>query len=358
MPEPVKSHSTKNEKYHLPEPLTNLPFKIATTSFIYPDQIVPNVIKLGAMFDEIELLLFESKPFIPDNQAIKSKTGISRGMGSQCIKSKPIEVLPSSEDIRQLASLSKSLSVTYNIHLPVDISLTDRSKTVRRSAIETIKRVVELCAPLNPTTHTLHVELDIKNLNSKAPSNTSVKPCNSNKLNQWRSRAAESLEILSSSLYDPSIISIETLDYPFEYIGDIVESCGMSICIDAGHLIRNGYKNTFYSGSDGESSDLYIVDEYNIEKLFGKYKTRIPLIHLHGVDFSSDISSPVSPVAPKDHQSLDKTPIKMLAPTMNLLREFNGVVSLELFNYQHLFASLTFLNNFFMNKNLIKSSKV
>ena len=36
------------------------PFKICTTSFIYPDHYIPNVKMLGPFVDEIELLVFES----------------------------------------------------------------------------------------------------------------------------------------------------------------------------------------------------------------------------------------------------------------------------------------------------------
>jgi hypothetical protein len=37
-------------------------FRLGTTSFIVPDHIIPNVMKLGYFFDEIELLVFESDP--------------------------------------------------------------------------------------------------------------------------------------------------------------------------------------------------------------------------------------------------------------------------------------------------------
>ncbi|MBF0203438.1 MAG: TIM barrel protein, partial [Desulfamplus sp.] len=289
-----------------PESIKIFPFKLATTSFIYPDRIVPNVIKLGSFFDEIELLIFESRPFIP-------KGDINGTLNSD----KAINVLPSSKEIKQLSDLSQNLDVTYNIHLPVDVSLTDKSKSKRHVAIDTIKRVIELCAPLNPSTHTLHLEFNIDFPDYFAVQGVLIQDgqsCNncgkaayvhqefqSNKnlsnaayvrqgylnrwdeleqdyLHRWRDLAGESLEKLSSFLSDPSIISIETLNYPFKYIDDIIEACGMSVCIDAGHLIRYGY---------------------SIEEVFQKHKTRIPLIHLHGVDFSSNI--------PKDHQAIDKT---------------------------------------------------
>ena len=38
------------------------PFKIGTTSYIYPDGYIPNVEALAPYLEEIELLLFESSP--------------------------------------------------------------------------------------------------------------------------------------------------------------------------------------------------------------------------------------------------------------------------------------------------------
>ena len=36
------------------------PFKLGTTSYIYPAPILPNVMRLAPFLDEIELVLFES----------------------------------------------------------------------------------------------------------------------------------------------------------------------------------------------------------------------------------------------------------------------------------------------------------
>ena len=49
-------------------------FKLGTTSFIFPDHIIPNVRKLGAFFDEIELLVFESQPedVLPSNEDVQT----------------------------------------------------------------------------------------------------------------------------------------------------------------------------------------------------------------------------------------------------------------------------------------------
>jgi len=106
------------------------PFKIGTTSFIYPDLYVPNVKMLGPFVDEIELLLFESAPVA--------------------------SLLPKAV-ITDLMHLSQDLQVTYNIHLPTDISISDPAPALQDKAVDTLVRILERMAPLAPSSHTLHV---------------------------------------------------------------------------------------------------------------------------------------------------------------------------------------------------------
>jgi len=257
------------------------PFKLGTTSFIYPDNIIPNVKKLGKNFDEIELLVFESIPK---------------------------KVLPSKDEIKELAYLGKALDITYNIHLPTDISFTDALPEKRKKAVDTIKKVMEMCEPLNPTTHTLHLNFTPPN------AETGAETC-SEGIKKWQNRVEESLELFVSSGVNSIDVSIETLDYPFEYLDNIIEEYGLSVCIDAGHLIK--YK-------------------FDIISIFKRYKTRTPLIHLHGVDFST--------YPPRDHVSLDKTSDELMKNTIKVLKEFTGTISLEVFSYENLLKSLSWLN--------------
>ncbi len=249
-------------------------FKLGTTSFIYPDEIIPNVKKLGPVFDEIELLIFESMPS---------------------------DVLPSAQDVKELVNLSKEFDLTYNIHLPVDVSLTDVSKLNRDKAVETIIRVIDLVRPLKPTTHTLHLEYQDFGYDD-----------------YWFKRGYDALGELVISMDHPEIISIETLDYPFKSIESIVDEYGLSVCIDAGHLIKYGF---------------------NIKTLFEKYHDKIPLIHLHGVDFSK--------IPPMDHVSLNKIPVDKFSDTLDILKKYHGVVSLEVFNKENLISSLACLEKLF-----------
>ncbi|MCP4720599.1 MAG: hypothetical protein GY860_14185 [Desulfobacteraceae bacterium] len=128
--------------------------------------------KLGHRFDEIKLLVFESQ--FPD-------------------------VLSEKEEIDELYHLSKEFNLTYNINLPTNVSLTDPAGGKRALAIATVKRVMELCQVLNPTTHTLHLDYH----GDHDPGESGVK--------RWRDRVFESLEKLIESGVDAKSISIETL---------------------------------------------------------------------------------------------------------------------------------------------------
>ena len=253
-------------------------FRLATTSFIYPDRIVPNVEKLGPFFDEIELLIFES---IPE------------------------QVLPTGEEIRTLAAYKERFDLTFNVHLPLDISLTDPSAEKRKAAAETIVRIMELCSPLTPSTYTLHLDF---HGSEKEPAD----------IDNFRQSASESLNRLAGSIPDPGLVSVETLDYPFSYADPLVEAYDLSVCADLGHLVKYGY---------------------GVRDFFERWAPRIAIVHLHGVDFSTN--------PPKDHVSLDRLPDPAAREIMDILSQFTGVVSLEVFNRDHLDASLEFLSHHF-----------
>jgi sugar phosphate isomerase/epimerase len=259
-------------------PLPDRPFRLGTTSFIYPDHIIPNVRKIGPFFDEIELLVFES---MPDG------------------------VLPSREEIRELAQLSGEMDLSYNIHLPTDISLTNISDDQQARAADTLLSVVELFAPLNPTTHTLHLSMDKA---MRIPKDLSV----------WQERARRGLERLVPQLDDPGSISLETLWYPPVSLQPLVMDFDLSLCLDAGHHFKYGH-------------DLRTTVD-----LFSK---KIPVVHLHGVDFSGPV--------PRDHIGLNLLPEALFAMTTEWLSTYEGVVSLEVFNLENLNSSLARLATVF-----------
>lgn len=172
------------------------PFRLATTSYIYPDHLVPNVARLAPFFDEIELVLFES-----------------RGQDN----------LPDGKQIQGLRDLRLKQGIDFNIHLPIDLYLGDEDEKVRTSGLSTIKKIVETTLCLNPSVYTLHFELR----------NQAV-------LEDWQRRLVQSMEEVQGWSLDSKRIAIETLGYPFEWIEEIVRHFGFSICLDIGHILISG----------------------------------------------------------------------------------------------------------------------
>ena len=248
------------------------PFKICTTSFIYPDHYIPNVKMLGPYLDEIELLLFESQG---------------------------TDVLPTRKVITELCRLAAEFDLSYNVHLPTDISISDLNLDRQRDAVETMVRVIERVQPLGPSALILHVPYVEESLKE-------------DNVRNWQDRVYKNLEQIITAVENRRIIAIETLDYPLEMLEDIIVGLDLSICLDLGHLM---------------------VYDYDLIKVFDKYCFKTSVLHLHGVEND------------RDHTTLDRLSEKSASTVMGVLRRFTGVVSIEVFSFENLDSSLKFLES-------------
>jgi sugar phosphate isomerase/epimerase len=244
------------------------PFKICTTSFIYPDMYASNVAMLGPYLDEIELLFFDSTYD-----------------GS----------LPSTAQIDELSGLFKKFELTCNVHLPLDISLGDSNTPKRLLAVETVKHIIRLTAPLNPSTYTVHFTYEEKNRTQTD-------------IGLWQKRIMISFDQILTENVTPEKFSVENLvEYPFEWVDDIIAYTGLHTCIDIGHFLER--------------------DE-DFETAFYKYASTTDILHIYGVKDH------------KDHLSLDCLPKKSVNSLTGILRDFSGIVSVEVFSYDKLRTSL------------------
>ena len=250
------------------------PFKLATTSFIYPDKYGPNVDLLGPFLDEIEILFFESP--------------------GQNVSELILEM-------QNLEKLGMKHSMSYNIHLPLDVSVSATDSTSRHKAVDEIQKVFTLTSNLHPSTYTLHLPCSHELLST------------SQDIKDWQLGAAKGLELLLASGIDSRKISIETLEYPFEWAAPLIRDFDLSACIDFGHLIVNGY---------------------NVEKIIHEFAHRTTIIHLHGATGSND-HLPLNVLSPHHWKAIG-----------SFLLDFKGIVSLEVFSFEHLERSLRYLHNF------------
>ena len=242
------------------------PFSLATTSYIFPDRIVPNVSRLAPFLDEIELVLFES------------------GEDAN---------LPDEDELRALANLSLHEEISYNVHLPIDIFLGHKNEDVRSKDVSVIKKVIERTSRLHPSLYTLHFDLG-----------------DESKIETWRKSIRRSVKEILKCGVPSRRISIETLGYPFEWVEEIVKEFDFSICIDIGHILISGY---------------------NLEVYFKKYLADTSIIHLHGFENGTD------------HLGIDRLPESSVALILSALRDYKGVLSLEVFSLDDLRKSLIVL---------------
>ncbi len=247
--------------------MKGFPFRLATTSFLFPDRILPNVRAVGPHVDEIELLFFETA--YPDS-------------------------LPSGADIRELALLADELDITYNVHLPLDVSLTDPDPAKRADALEIMKQVFDLAAPLSATTHTLHLPCD---RNAYDESN----------IDAWRETARRQVTRLLDAGVQPASISVENLDYPFEWAAPVIEDLDLRVCLDVGHFLKQGA---------------------DVCAMMDAWAQRTVIIHLY------------APAEGRRHTGLDRMTPEVRDPLLTRLRNFTGVVCLEVFSWADFGKSL------------------
>ena len=246
------------------------PFRLGTTSFIYPDDYIPNVRLLGPYLEDIELLLFESTY---------------------------TDALPNRKVIAALCGLAKEFDLTYNIHLPTDISISSQNPHEQNRAVDTILAVMDLTDLLAPSTFTLHVPF-----NEDSFKDDEVKI--------WQERVINNLERVLAGGIQSRLISIENLDYPFQMVEKIISILDLRVCLDLGHLI---------------------VHNDDIQRFYSRNSDQISIIHLYGVDQKHF------------HRGLNHLAPKFIDPVLAILKEFKGSVSLEVFSFDHLDASLEFL---------------
>ena len=247
------------------------PFRLSAPSFIYPADYLTNARRLCTFVDEIELLVFESRP----------------------------ESLPSPVEIDQLATLGQRENLSFNVHLPLDLDLSAADGKQRDTVLERLTSVIERVRPLTPTTHTLHLPCREMDRHDRAA------------IAGWQVRTTENLgQLLKLTGIDPRSLSIETLEYPPDCFASICETLDLSVCVDVGHVLRYGY---------------------NLDAVWQRFASRVTIFHLHGVRDG------------QDHLALDNLPDAPKRLIQKLLAGFGGTVSLEVFSFKKLRASLTCL---------------
>jgi len=228
----------------------SLPFRLGTSSYIIPADILPNAHYLAGKVRDIELILFE----VDDGQ----------------------NNLPTSEVIDELIKLAALYDLTYTVHLPLDLKLGANGSEQDISLIKAHK-VIELTKRLNPWAYVLHLEgKEVRDSKDLAV------------LLHWQDQAVRALEIVSAWAGGPEKLAVENLEhYPPDFIQPVLDRILVSRCVDVGHLWLDGVP---------------------IMPYLKKALPRTRVIHMHGIGERDHLS--VSHVDPQELDELFRTLLK------------------------------------------------
>jgi sugar phosphate isomerase/epimerase len=179
-------------------------FRIGTSSYILPDDILPNVNYLAQRVQDVELLLFEVDDG-PNN-------------------------LPDERTLDELIRLANEHDLTYTVHLPLDLRL-GADKDEQHVSLAKAKKVIDCTRRLSPWAYVLH--LDGREV---------IHESDSGKLNCWQDQALRALDLAIDWVGDAKKLAVENLEgYPLDFWESVLERTTTSRCVDVGHLWKDGY---------------------------------------------------------------------------------------------------------------------
>lgn len=205
-------------------------YRIGTTSYIIPADILPNVDFLAGRVSDIQLVLFETDTH-----------------GSN---------LPDAALRRELRDRAERFDLTYTIHLPLDLRLADGGSATHESLIKA-RRVIEATRELEPAAYTVHLDA------GRLPPPWGACRENPLTLPVWQDQAVQALETVSGWVSEPALLCVENLEKwnpdAFEAVLDRVP---VSRTADIGHLW---------------------LEQRDPVPMLERWRSRIRVVHLHGV---------------------------------------------------------------------------
>ncbi len=198
------------------------PFRLGTTSYIIPADILPNVEFLAPLVDDVELVLFESDEH---------------------------SNLPDAATVERLARLGREHGLSYTLHLPLDARLGDGDEAARRRSVGKCLAIVERMWALAPLASAIHFDWDGRGgLPADLPA--------------WREQLSRSVAEMLTAGLDSRDLCVETLSYPFEAVEPVILERDLSVCMDVGHLLLMGRSP---------------------EEFLDRHLGRCRIVHLHGI---------------------------------------------------------------------------
>ncbi|PWH15486.1 MAG: xylose isomerase [Anaerolineae bacterium] len=183
--------------------MTKFPFRLGTTSYIVPADILPNLSYLAGKVQDVELILFEVDDG-PNN-------------------------LPSPAQVSEMKAIALEHGLTYTVHLPLDLRLADDG-SLQHASLQKARRVIECTCSLEPWAYVLH--LDGRAVRHQ-PATSAYQ--------RWLEQANISLQQVGQWAGGLERLAVENLEgYPADFYEPVFEQVSVSRCVDIGHLWLDG----------------------------------------------------------------------------------------------------------------------
>lgn len=177
-----------------------LPFRIGTSSYIIPDDILPNVRFLSGSVKDVELVLFDIDEYCN---------------------------IPDSAQAAELKQLSAANDLSFTVHLPLNLNFSEKDCDI---SIEKALKVINGTRSLEPHAYVCHLEC------------RDVPAQEGPLLSEWQEQRIKAVNALVSvSGIRASELSVENLEtYPIDWNEPVIRACGTHACLDIGHLFLRG----------------------------------------------------------------------------------------------------------------------
>lgn len=179
------------------------PFRLGTTSYILPDDLVANALFLAGQVQDMELVLFD----------------LDDGTSN----------LPSRQTVERLLALARGQDFTYTVHLPVDVCPSLDGENVHLSVRKAHKTIAATRA-LQPWAYIVH--LDGREVRQQPAPDA---------LDRWQNEMLRTLSQLAEWAGGAHQLAVENLEgYPPDFVQPVMDQIEVARCVDLGHYWLDG----------------------------------------------------------------------------------------------------------------------
>ena len=177
----------------------SLPFRIGTSSYIIPDDILPNVRYLAGQVRDVELVLFDIDEYCN---------------------------IPDPSQAAELKALAAENDLSYTVHLPLNLNFSDEGRDI---SIEKALKVISGTRCLDPYAYVCHLECG------------DIPSAEGAELAEWQEQRIRAVSALAETSGVREKLAIENLEgYPAGWNEPVIRTCGTRACLDIGHLFVQG----------------------------------------------------------------------------------------------------------------------